>query len=455
MSGAEISKPARCPECGGRCVLRIVRNPEGEVTRASAECEKCGSIPVLYKVLPTGDRRLVLAGGEEYEPSEEVYQLKQKASSSEGKERLLALLDAAEFLRKDEREREAVSICLEAEEEALKQDPLSDEFRDLAVKAACVAGEIMNWDGDDRAAKQIFDEMLAHAEESSSPEAVRLRIDRAFCLYRPGEEGPATAALREMADEADKEGGLTFRGSHLSAARIYGALNTLYMAKRDHDAAYRAERKAVKCAEALMAEEPSEQGAELLVHSLQMCAAAAYASGNKAKGKEYAKRMAKVGQSYKDTYRSAYIDSLLLTGMLAADSEEALIPDARKSTEEAISVLSVPDGNGFIDERLALAYFYHSMKEDSDELDPDDMDRAYKVLRDNAYSGRIARDVFSQVGNSYLVYLQGRDPKKADEVRAEMRAMGLFRSLREEGYDPDEIRKQNAEKRLPESKKTG
>ena len=99
--------------------------------------------------------------------------------------------------------------------------------------------------------------------------------------------------------------------------------------------------------------------------------------------------------------------------------------------DEAISILGRPDEEGRYEPLLPIAYFYRSTtgSNSKDELDGEDLAKAYSILRDGVMTGKVPDGVFSTVSNSYLVYLEGTDRTRADEVREELRDMGLFVSM--------------------------
>ena len=430
----ETTVEARCPVCGKACKLTVVHSLTGEAVSAAAHCPECGTTPVVYGILPTGDRRLTLSDGSVYEPSMKVYSLREAARGLTGSEGLRTRLKVAEALRDDEREREAVSECLTIEEEAFATDPLTPEVRDIGISAAFTAGRIMDWNGDSDAAAKIYGGALEHAEQSDSEDAAALRVEYVFDTSVGKPDGDA--AIRAMADEIEKSGGRAYRGSIPAAVNVYDAMTSFYAMKGKMKQAFAAARKAAGCAEAAMAASPSEERTADLLHCLHVCSQTAYSAGNPGKGREYAKKLLRTSESLKDTDPKQYGDGILMFARIAADSDPDLIPESRKRMEELIDFLPKKEESGLPDERVALAYFYHSLRKGDGELDPDDLEHAYAILRDNAFCERAARDIFMMVGTTYLVYLQDRDRARADAVRDEMRSMGLFRSLSEEGYGP-------------------
>ncbi len=118
------------------------------------------------------------------------------------------------------------------------------------------------------------------------------------------------------------------------------------------------------------------------------------------------------------------------TGVGMMDCKRALT-EANGDMDEAISILGRPDEEGRYEPLLPIAYFYRSTtgSNSKDELDGEDLAKAYSILRDGVMTGKVPDGVFSTVSNSYLVYLEGTDRTRADEVREELRDMGLFVSM--------------------------
>lgn len=151
----------------------------------------------------------------------------------------------------------------------------------------------------------------------------------------------------------------------------------------------------------------------------------------KKRSMEALKNAVKTAKKYSDRYPNAYAESLLERAMFVIDSDMAVPPYLRGDMDEAISILGRPDEEGRYEPLLPIAYFYRSTtgSNSKDELDGEDLAKAYSILRDGVMTGKVPDGVFSTVSNSYLVYLEGTDRTRADEVREELRDMGLFVSM--------------------------
>ena len=190
-------------------------------------------------------------------------------------------------------------------------------------------------------------------------------------------------------------------------------------------------KKAVAETEAVLDGEVSDESIRWYNRCSREYAFACSEADMKKRSMEALKNAVKTAKKYSDRYPNAYAESLLERAMFVIDSDMAVPPYLRGDMDEAISILGRPDEEGRYEPLLPIAYFYRSTtgSNSKDELDGEDLAKAYSILRDGVMTGKVPDGVFSTVSNSYLVYLEGTDRTRADEVREELRDMGLFVSM--------------------------
>lgn len=424
------TEDAVCPSCGRPCGLsaEVVRREDGEEDLSvHAVCPDCGETPVAVTVLQDGDVSMVLGDGKAYEPSAAAADARRRAGSSEGEERLRALSDLADALAHTMRESESLSVGKKAIAEARAiGTPSSTEF---CLRQASATGSVWMDRGNPDAALEVYDSVKDLAGGNDSAAAFGLVLNRCFAQYSSGEAKEPLAAVRGVIDRLGrlKAANALPEGDPFLMARAYEALGVLLSSKRDRAGAMKALRKASDLAGAVADADPSDESLRWFNRCSREYAFACSEAGMGKRSPGVLKRAIKKCQEHRDLYPGAYAEALLERAMYISDSNSPVPPYLKDDMDEAIAILSKADPSGRYDPLLPVAYFYRSITgKDRENLDGEDLGKAYSILRGGALSGSVPDSVFSAVSTSYLVYLEAHDPERADAVRGELRDMGLF-----------------------------
>lgn len=429
------SNDCPCPRCNGRSALEteVVRGTE-ERLRLEVVCEKCGRTSLDAEVLPSGDIRLTLTDTDDvYEPSFDVAAAQEDVRTSDGASRLLAQSRLAAALADSMRESQSMAEGIKVIRAAKKLADRSPEMCDLALRQASDTASVWMNKGNPDAAMDVYDEVKDLAENCETSAAYMIILNRSFAQYSSGEAKEPLKTVRDTVDRLDRlkaEGKLP-AGDPFIRARAYEALGVLLSSKNDKKGAMNAMKKAVAETEAVLDGEVSDESIRWYNRCSREYAFACSEADMKKRSMEALKNAVKTAKKYSDRYPNAYAESLLERAMFVIDSDMAVPPYLRGDMDEAISILGRPDEEGRYEPLLPIAYFYRSTtgSNSKDELDGEDLAKAYSILRDGVMTGKVPDGVFSTVSNSYLVYLEGTDRTRADEVREELRDMGLFVSM--------------------------
>ncbi len=426
------SNDCPCPVCGGRSVLET--GVEENALVLKVVCGRCGETHLGAEVLPGGDVRLTVAGtGDVYEPSFRVLAASGEMRSSEGAAKLLAQSRLAAALAGSMRENQSTSEGMKVVREASKAAEESPEMLDLALRQASQTAAVWMDRGNPDAAMEIYEEVLTLAENGGTASAYALLLNRAFAQYSSGEAKEPLGTVRDIAEKLDrlKAEGRMPEGDPFIRARAYEALGVLLSSKNDRKGAMNALRKAVSETEAVLEGQVSDEAIRWYNRCSREYAFACSEAGMGKRSMEALKNAVKTARRHRDRFPNAYAESLLERAMFVMNSDAAIPPYLREDMDEAIGILGKPDAEGRCEPILPLAYFYRSAtgSHSREDLDGEDLSRAYSVLRDGTLAGRVPDGVFSAVSNAYLVYLEGTDRVRADTVREELRGMGLFVSI--------------------------
>ena len=429
------SKDCPCPVCGGHSVLDAKVDCGGSPALIlTVGCGKCGDISLDAEVLKDGDVRLtVSSSGEEYEPSFEAAEARKDIENSEGEARISAEFRLGEALRTTMREHQSLELGMKIIGEAKELAQGSEAMRAIALDETAIVAGYWSDRMDFSHALSVYNDVKSLADGWNGGSAYMFRINRSLAQFMSMDMDGALRSAEKTAAKLDRLASKNAlpKDDRLIRAKAYEALGHILTLSGNIQKGAKTTKSAVEEAAKILTE--SGDGEELLwfVQLSLGYGIAAARDGAPEKGVKALADAVRIAEKYRDQYPDAYVDAALKQAMLASAFGTAPKENILKDLNEAVSFLEKPAEDGSFNPKLVLAYLYRGAVKSGDPDNPDaeDLEKAYSLLWSMMKDCSVPFDTFSHVSASYLVYLEGTDKGKAEEVRSELRKMGLFESV--------------------------
>ncbi len=429
------SKDCPCPACGGHSVLDAkVDCSSDPALILTVRCGKCGDTSLDAEVLEDGDVRLTVSSSEEeYEPSFEAAEARKDMENSEGEARISAEFRLEEALRTTMREHQSLELGMKIIGEAKELAQESEAMRTVALDETAVVAGYWSEKMDFPQALSVYNDVKNLADGWNSCSAYMFRINRSLAqLMTMDMDGALRSAEKTVAklDRLASKNALP-KDDPLIRAKAYEALGHFYTLSGNIKKGAKTTKTAVEEAAKILTESGDE---DELLWFVQLSLGYGIAAARNDAPEKGAKAMAdavRIAEKYRDQCPDAYVDAALKQAMLTSSFETAPKEDIVKNLNEAISFLEKPAEDGSFNPKLILAYLYRGAVKSGDPDNPDgeDLEKAYSLLWSMMKDCSVPFSTFSLVSTSYLVYLEGADKGKAEEVRSELKKMGLFESV--------------------------
>lgn len=411
-----------CPRCRKTCSFDISVDRQEELIRMASECERCGRIVLEPSVEENGDLLIRTGSGETYEPDARCASIISGTGGTEtaGKDRdtLSRLSEAAEIYSETRRGNRSVELGRNIAYEYRSHigEPGWEDAKELCLAQCTATASVLVGFNENSKALELFSEYQPLTEGDESGKAFAFILSQSFSQFAEGDMKTPVASIRNVIASLDRlrsENRLPANDPFIRS-RAYEALGFLLSAKNDKTGAMKAMKKSLEDAEDVLSTEVTEDGLRWMNRCAREYAFACYQADMKKRSMEALKNSIRICSANRAKFPAAYAESLLERGMFISDSGSPIPPYLRGDMDEAISILSRPDGSGRYDPLLPVAYYYRSMTgPDKEKLDPEDLEKAYTIIRDGVRNGDVPDSVLSSVVDTYTVYLDANDGAKA------------------------------------------
>lgn len=425
---------SRCPVCRLPCGFDITVDRNEETISMVSDCGNCGSTALTPYIGEDGDL-VIMNGDSVYEPDQKCFEISGRLGdlvpAGKGMKELAELSEVAAAYAETRRSNASVELGKKiASEYRANIGKEGWEGADNLCLAQCTAtASVLVGFGDNKKALELFDEYLPLTEGNDSGKSFAFILARAFSQFSEGDPKEPTAAVRAAIQSLDrmKSENRLPADDPFVRSRAYEALGFLLSAKNDKTGAMKALKKSLEEARDVVAKDTTEDGLRWMNRCSREYAFACFQADMKKRSMEALKDSVKICAANRAKFPSAYAESLLERGMFISDSGADIPPYLRGDMDEAIAILGKPDGGGRYDPLLPVAYYYRSMTgADKEKLDPEDLGKAYAIIRDGVKTGDVPDSVLSSVVDTYVVYLDANDEETAKTVRRELAELGIW-----------------------------
>lgn len=422
LSRALKYRGSPCPSCGSPLNLwSDVSDGEVVLKAPCRGCKKTYDIGVSV----TEDRDVSLTwDGRPYEPSTEAGKAAAEMSDGRTGTDLLAS-EAALSAAYADTLRPAAARRLA--EKVLGDSEGVEGAEDIVLRTATGLSAILRSVGEMDEAEDLEARFLPLAEGRMSADAFGFRLNIAMDMLADGDLKEASGTVNRTIADIDRlrgEGRLP-EGDPSLRTRAYEEKGIVLAMKGDRSASVKAFKTAVSDARTRFETGRSPESMKDCIRATAEYAFACRDANLKKRSMGALKDCIRDAARIRDEHPSVYSEALLARARYLAESGEPL-DGVRDDMDTCISLLGKPDADGDYDPMLPLAYMYRSMTgADKDDIDPDDLRKAFRILMDGTVSGNVPDTLLTTVGTAYLTYLESRKSPEAVLVREDMARMGI------------------------------
>ena len=422
-----------CPKCRKECSFTADFDREREVIDLVADCDPCGKTVLVPTLGQNGDLSIYIGDSDElYEPDKECFDLKKELSNKEVKGSKKDDLGLFTRLARAYSESHRISASVDLSELIAEEyrDHIGEEGWDDALTECIntVTGtyNILSGIEDSKRASELLEKYLPLTENNDSDVCLRLRYLYGESLAE-SDPNRSVRYLRELIDrlESLKRNG---NGPDLLPIYLFKAYESLGMslfARNEPDKAVKSLKNAFDEIYAIIGAASDSLLMEFIRVTYEYSTVCVLCNKQK-RGVEAAKICVKTCSEHRSESPVAYAAAVEGRVKLFLSTSMKPLPSFSDELTESIKLLNECD-NPDRYAHLVTAYFLRSaVNRPEGELDRDDAEEGYRILREGLSNGDIPESVAVSTMNIYVAHLDAKKDPRATEIRKELEKMGIW-----------------------------